>query len=157
VRILILVTLLFSHLAAASSGTQLSSFETDYCTNYPEGTLSEPDLWKHCCLIHDMYFWAGGEKVDRNNADLELRSCIEATGAINQARIMYYAVRAGSYSPVKYPDRKWNNGWKDRADFQVLSFEDIVLISEELNCGYEFISPEIKIHFILQLQSRLGH
>lgn len=142
----------FSSLADTSS---LNVFETDYCTNYPEGPAAKPDLWKHCCLIHDMYFWAGGNKDDRNNADLELKACIEQTGSPEQARIMYLAVRAGSYSPIKYPKRKWGNGWIDRASHKRLSTEETLIIEQDLHSGYDFISSEIKNHFINSLYSRL--
>lgn len=151
VLIFVLLFINFSSFA----GTELSAFETDYCTNYPEGTDEQPELWKHCCLVHDMYFWAGGNKQNRYDADLELRSCIEETGAYNQARIMYYAVRAGSYSPIKYPKRKWNNGWDSRPTFQSLTPEDISKVETELNSAYDYISPDIKSHFIHQLRSRL--
>lgn len=130
--------------------------ETDYCTNYKEGTRSQPDLWKHCCLIHDMHFWAGGNKQNRYDSDVELRSCIEETGSANVARLMYFAVRAGSYSPIKYSNKKWNHGWKGRPTFKSLSSEDIEVIENELfSASYDFISVDIKNHFINKLRSRL--
>jgi hypothetical protein len=134
--------------------SNLNSFETDYCTNYPEGPKDRPDQWKHCCLVHDMYFWAGGNKQNRNAADLELKSCIEATGAIHQAKIMYYAVRIGSYSPIKYSKKKWNNGWSGRGNFQTLSLEDINALEQELSTGYDYINTQMKQHFIQKLKSR---
>jgi hypothetical protein len=151
----LIIAFLFITLEVSASESQLTSFETDYCTNYKEGTRKFPDLWKHCCLIHDMYFWAGGSKQDRFDSDLELRSCIEETGAYGQARVMYYAVRAGSYSPIKFPKKKWNHGWKDRATFQKLTTADIDMLEQEINSAYEYISPSIKLHFINQLRSRL--
>jgi hypothetical protein len=154
-KIGLIIAALFINCSSFAASSQLSSFDTDYCTNYAEGTAEKPDLWKHCCLIHDMYFWAGGNKQDRYDSDLELRTCIEKTGAIKQARLMYYAVRAGSYSPIKYPKRKWNNGWSERPGFYSLSVEDIKLIESEIQNGYEFITPEIKTYFINQLRSRL--
>ncbi len=151
---LITLLLTFSSLGFASA-SQLTPFKTDYCTNYPEGRRDEPELWKHCCLIHDMNFWAGGNKQDRYNSDLELRRCVEETGAYYRARLIYYAVRAGSYSPIKYPDKKWNNGWRERPDFQTLTSQDIDVIENELSSGYDFISSEIKDLFITNLRSRL--
>jgi hypothetical protein len=133
----------------------LSAFETDFCTNYPEGPKDNPNQWKHCCLTHDMFFWAGGTRRDRDKADLELKSCIQKTGAEYQAQLMYLAVRAGSYSPVKYPKRQWNNGWQNRSSHQALTFEDIHLIENELGNGYEFISEEMKNKFINSLLIRL--
>lgn len=151
-KFLILLSLL-SSLSFASE--RLSGFETDYCTNYPEGTKAEPELWKHCCLMHDMFFWAGGDKSDRLESDLELRTCIEETGARTQAKIMYAAVRAGSLSPVKYPKMRWNNGWDGRGNFQKLSADDVGLVERELFSGYDYISLEQKQKFINFLQSRL--
>lgn len=138
-----------------ASNSQLSQFETDYCTNYREGTSSNPYLWKHCCLIHDMYFWAGGNKQNRYDADVELKTCIANTGARREAQLMYLAVRAGSYSPIKYPKRKWNHGWDDRGNYQSLSQQDIDKVESELFSGYEYVSNEIKIYFINNLRSRL--
>lgn len=154
-KTLLIIICLFINHSSFAGDSQLSSFETDYCTNYAEGTNENPEQWKHCCLIHDMYFWAGGNKQDRYDSDLELRTCIEKTGAFKQARLMYYAVRAGSYSPIKYPKRKWNNGWSERPGYYSLSVEDIYLIENELQSGYDFVTPEIKSYFINQLRSRL--
>ncbi|WP_408097820.1 hypothetical protein ACJVC5_02590 [Peredibacter sp. HCB2-198] len=130
-------------------------FKTDFCTNFPEGTKEEPALWKHCCLTHDMFFWAGGSKRDRDVADLDLKSCIAKTGATQIAELMYLGVRAGSLSPIKYPDKKWNNGWRDRPDFQGLTSGDITQIETEIYNGYDYISQNIKNYFIHQLRSRL--
>ena len=155
-KIGLIIALLFANFSSFANDSQLSSFETDYCTNYPEGTKEKPDLWKHCCLIHDMYFWAGGNKQNRYDADLELRTCIEQTGEMKIARLMYMAVRAGSYSPIKYPKRKWNNGWSERANYISLSKEDVDAVQKEISEGnYDYITPEIKTYFINQLRSRL--
>lgn len=133
----------------------IAVFETDYCTNYPEGTPSKPTLWKHCCLVHDLYFWAGGTKEDRDAADLELRSCVEATGETKQAALIYYGVRMGSYSPIKYPKRQWGNGWSGRAKNAPLTRDEITQIEDELNSGYDFITEELKSNFFQKLHSRL--
>lgn len=133
----------------------IAPFHTDYCTNFPEGTKVEPEKWKHCCLIHDMFFWAGGSKKARNDADLELQSCVEKAGAPKQAKIMYYAVRLGSYSPIKYSSKKWNYAWLDRPSYQPLNATDLTTISNELYSGYESIPSEIKVHFINKLKSYL--
>lgn len=132
----------------------LTAFKTDYCTNYPEGTRESPELWKNCCLEHDMYFWAGGTRAERDEADLQLRSCVEKKAGTSQANIMYYAIRAGSLSPVKFPDKKWNNGWREREDYAQLSEEDIDRIEAEILSGYSFIPVSLKDNFILQLRQR---
>jgi hypothetical protein len=104
--------------------------------------------------MHDLYFWVGGARQDRKNSDLELKTCIEKSGAIKQSRIMYLAVRAGSYSPIKYPKLKWNNGWDDERPIRALSAQDLELIEEELSSGYDFISEDLKQSFLHSLRSR---
>lgn len=133
----------------------LKPFTTDYCTAWPEGTLSEPEKWKHCCLEHDLYLWAGGTEEERDEADLQLLQCVENTGEIHWARLMYWGVRTGARSPYRLPDKKWNNGWPGRPDFQALTREDIETIEAELWQGYAFIPPILKDHFINHLYSRL--
>jgi hypothetical protein len=86
---------------------------------------------------------------------VKLKKCIADTGALNMARIMYFGVRLGSYSPIKYPQKKWNHGWKNRPEFQSLTIDDIISIESELARGYDFISYENKESFIEQLRSRL--
>lgn len=153
--------LIIGLLLFVSTGTwaapQLLPFKTDYCTGYPDGTFSSPEKWKHCCLLHDLFLWAGGEEKDRVASDLELKSCVAATGEENQALVMYWGVRAASYSPVKFPDKVWNNGWRtSRPAFQKLTAEDLELISEELKSSdYKFVPVGIKNYFLKQLRSRL--
>jgi hypothetical protein len=148
----VLILILFFNLSARAS--ELRSFSTDYCTNYPEGTTAQPDLWKHCCLIHDLNFWAGGEKKDRRSADLSLRSCIEATGAFSTAQIMYWAVRAGSLSPIKYPDKRWGNGWPGRKVHLPLTRQEIERIDVELR-KEDSLPFTIKEDFVRSLYLRL--
>lgn len=150
-KFFILMTLM---MCSAWGSDKLIPLETDFCTNFPEGTKENPTQWKHCCMIHDMYFWAGGTKDDRLNADLELRACIADTGAKRIAELMFYSVRLGSYSPIKYSKKKWNHGWEGRKDFQRLTSGDIDQIKTEISQGYDFISPDQKSYFIQQLRSR---
>lgn len=153
-NVLTIILLLLSLTSFASAAT-LSSFETDYCTNYPEGTKEKPELWKHCCLLHDMFFWAGGSKDERNIADLDLKTCIEETGQTRQAALMYYAVRAGSYSPIKYPKRRWGNGWEGRKAHEPLNSQEVSQIEQDINANYDFITPALKKYFLQKLHSRL--
>jgi hypothetical protein len=132
----------------------LTHFKTDYCTNYPEGTPSKPTLWKNCCLMHDLFFWAGGTKAERNETDHGLFNCVLNTGSPVNARIIYYGVRFGSMSPIKYPDKKWNNGWRSRPDFQALTMKDVEKIEAEIQAGYSYITPNSKKEFIRHLYKR---
>lgn len=140
--------------SAFAQTSELKTFKTDYCTNYPEGTPAHPNLWKHCCLMHDMFFWAGGTPSERVAADKHLLACVEATGEPRHARLMYSAIRLTSYSPIKYPDKRWGNGWENRDDLQKLSVEEIAKIEDELMTGYDFIDPVHRDEVLGILKSR---
>ncbi len=146
--------LVISH-PGKSEDLQLHPFSTDYCTFYPEGTPSNPTIWKHCCLIHDMTLWAGGVATERHEADLELKRCVAATGQRVQSKLIYFGIRAGNYSPIKFPNMVWNNGWRERPMFQALTAQDIDQIESKLFSSYDYISNDIKTDFILMLRNRL--
>lgn len=103
-------------LASASlSAAELRPFVTDGCTAWSEGTRERPNLWLHCCVRHDLSFWAGGLTPSRDEADLALRDCVAATGAKLAARIIYAGVRIGARSPRKIAGKQWGNAWSARA------------------------------------------
>lgn len=156
VKILFLIPFLFLFfpITLLAQGS-LRAFTTDYCTNFPEGTITHPDLWKDCCLEHDLFFWAGGSREDRNQADLDLKFCVSQSGAPHIAKIMYWGIRLGYYSPIKYEDKKWGNGWKGRESLKALSLEEIDAVDDEINHAYLEIPREIKNKFIQKLFSRL--
>lgn len=89
---------------------ELQEFKTDFCTMFPDGTKTKADAWKHCCFDHDLRFWFGGSRAQRDLADIRLRSCVEKSGHDIIARAMYYGVRVGRYSPIKNK-YKWGWGW----------------------------------------------
>lgn len=151
--IFILLTL-FIQTSAFADNTKLVPFQTDYCTGIPEGTLQNPSAWKNCCLKHDMFFWAGGDKSDRDESDLALRNCVEEKGYPKIAWVIYHAVRLGSYSPIKFENKKWNFGWPGRPEHQKLTSEDIDMIEREIFSGYLQVPLHIKIAFLYELRTR---
>src|SRR5687767_10446939 len=39
---------------------EVAAFPTDGCSAFPDGTLSDATLWQHCCVEHDLAYYAGG-------------------------------------------------------------------------------------------------
>lgn len=150
---LILLALCFG--LNTANAFELKPFETDYCTAYAEGTREKPELWKHCCLMHDLLFWAGGSTLDRDEADLGLKSCVAETGELKQADLIYWAVRLGRQSPIHISSKQWGNGWKGRVAYQNLTSSEIEQIELEILRGYSFITPQIKALFMMSLWSRM--
>jgi len=144
---------LVSTLAMASNS--LRTFETDYCTAYFDGTRQSPDLWKHCCEEHDLYFWSGGSLDDRKATDLRLKSCVEKTGATVQAILIYTAVSIGGASPIRFKTKEWGNAWGNRSRYITLTETDTALLLQHLEVNNLTLSPTLKQSFTEQLNSRL--
>jgi hypothetical protein len=151
--IILLVFITFS--SWAQSDLSLKPFVTDYCTAYAEGTRAQPNLWKHCCEEHDLYFWAGGSLEDRKTTDLRLRACVEKTGAKTQAALIYAAVSIGGSSPIRFKTKQWGNSWIDRKRYLSLSETETATIIQYLETHNFELSVERKQSFKEQLHSRL--
>ena len=155
-KVVILFFLSASMLSAfAKNERSLKPFLTDYCTAYFEGTRERPGVWKHCCLEHDLYFWAGGSRSDRQETDLRLGKCVEATGEVEQGRLMYAAVALGGISPIKFRAKFFGNGWKqNRPRYTKLSSDETQIIIQEVE-RTKWIPESLRNSFTRQLQSRL--
>lgn len=154
-NILILLASLISYAAIAQDNGNLKPFLTDYCTGYAEGTREKPDLWKHCCVEHDLYFWAGGSRDDRKQTDLRLKHCVEATGEMEVARLIYAAVTIGGASPIRFKTKEWGHAFEKRERYLALTTQETALVIEHLEHQSTELSTELKNSFYEQLNSRL--
>jgi hypothetical protein len=109
-----------------------NDFVTDGCTGFVNGTYAQPDLWLHCCVQHDLHFWAGGTWKMRNETDLQLRDCVAETGAREIANLMYLGVHLGGYSPIKLSDMGWGNAWGKKKAYRQLTSEEVQAIEADL-------------------------
>ena len=139
----------------AQSERNLKPFVTDYCTLYVEGTRAQPNLWRHCCIEHDLYFWSGGSLEEKKLADLGLKSCVAKTGATTQAVLIYAAVVIGGHSPVHIKDKAWGNAWGERTRYLSLTESEIAQAIDHIDANYPDLSLELKQSYSEQLNSRL--
>ncbi|RYZ65775.1 MAG: FAD-binding oxidoreductase [Proteobacteria bacterium] len=140
--------------AGGSPSRTLSVFKTDGCTGYPEGTYIEPNLWRHCCIEHDLYYWTGGPLSAQDQADLKLKACVEATGEDVHAQIMYYAVILGHQSPYIIHDKRWGNGWKpEGSETQALSQSEFEVVESTLRSSAA--SEKVKNIFLDVLKTQI--
>ena len=91
---------------------QLHSFESDGCSSFPDGTASEPVLWRDDCVVHDYAYWKGGTWKERRDADRELRDGIRRKGKPVIAQLAYVGVRVGGTPWLPTPWR-WGFGWHE--------------------------------------------
>jgi len=88
----------------------LKPFSTDGCSMWIDGTPEQPDLWRHCCVAHDLAYWMGGSEVQRQEADEAIKICVAAAQGKGMANYMYTNVRWGG-SPYWMAPCRWGFGW----------------------------------------------
>jgi hypothetical protein len=129
IKLIVLVCFVAAPQAAISAP---KPFASDGCTGFWDGTPKHPLLWQHCCIAHDLFFWAGGVESARDAADFQLRQCVEETGSPLIAALMYFMVRTGSHSPWKINGMQWGNAWSDELIYRPLSQAEIESITAEM-------------------------
>lgn len=125
---LILALSLF--LATSSAlADDLKAFKSDGCSSFPNGTISQQNLWLNCCIIHDKAYWKGGTFQQRLEADIALKDCVEQVGEPQIAELMLQGVRVGGtpYLPTKF---RWGYGWSYPRDYRALSEEELLLVKK---------------------------
>lgn len=88
----------------------LQLFTSDGCSAFPDGSVSQKELWLECCTAHDLAYWQGGSYSERMNADLELHECVNKVGEEEIALLMLAGVRVGG-SPFFPTAFRWGYGW----------------------------------------------
>ena len=123
----------FICLAACSNDeVKLADFTSDGCSLFVDGTFEDPELWKECCLKHDIAYWQGGTKEQREAADIAFRECVQKkTGNAELAELMYQAVRTGGepYYPTWY---RWGYGWPIGRGYKSLSKSEMLQVETKL-------------------------
>ncbi len=135
-RLLVLAAPVWVLLFSSCAGSpKLVPFTSDGCSRFPDGTLSQRELWKHCCYRHDMTYWRGGTREERRTADHELRECVDEVRDPALAFMMYEGVRAGGapWWPTRY---RWGYGWSYGRGYRALT-EDEQRVADELLAAFE--------------------
>lgn len=128
-RHIIIALLLVLNVAVAEP---LDDFRSDGCSQFPDGTLRQTDLWCACCIAHDIAYWQGGNRKQKQHADENLRDCVlQKTGNTLLAETMYIGVRLGG-SPVFPTWYRWGYGWRYGRGFQSLNQYERQQVAEKL-------------------------
>ncbi|MDX1490740.1 MAG: hypothetical protein R3332_05600 [Pseudohongiellaceae bacterium] len=115
-------------LMSPATGQELKPFTSDGCSAFPDGTLRQQTLWLSCCTAHDLAYWQGGTRVQREEADLALEQCVARVGEPQIAKLMLAGVRVGGspYWPTKF---RWGYGWPYFRGYKPLSIEELELVN----------------------------
>lgn len=128
-KVLALVSLA---IVGCSGEPALQPFTSDGCSLFPDRAESLGKEWCHCCLEHDVAYWQGGTRTQRQQADQRLKTCVlESTGSEALARVMYEGVRSGGgpQFPTWY---RWGYGWKPNRGYEPLVPKQLEQASELL-------------------------
>ena len=142
-RLILIALILISSSAIAE---QLKPFTSDGCSQFPDGTLNEKNLWCGCCITHDIAYWQGGTEQQKKQADQALRACVlEKTKNKLLAETMYLGVRVGGLPifPVWY---RWGYGWQYGRSFQSLNTEETQQVKTQL-LQYQSTLPKTYCEF----------
>jgi hypothetical protein len=123
--------LIFSSHAAQTD--LIRPFTTDGCSAFPDGTITQKNLWLSCCTAHDRAYWKGGTYQQRLEADKELQQCVANVGEPDIGKLMLAGVRVGG-SPYLPTNFRWGYGWKYPKPYGEFSNNETTnIISSELN------------------------
>lgn len=130
-------------LSACSDDTGLQSFSSDGCSLFPDSSLISESDWCDCCLQHDVAYWKGGTRAEREIADRELRDCVQnKTDNSVLARSMYEGVRIGG-SPYFYSWYRWGYGWAFGRNYQALTLDEQYEAQLLLDDYFESNGPQV--------------
>lgn len=113
---------------SSAYGAELKPFTSDGCSIFPDGTLTEQELWLACCTQHDFEYWKGGTYQQRLESDQKLQTCVTAVGQPEVAALMLMGVRVGGtpYLPTEF---RWGYGWPYPRLYKALTAEEEALAS----------------------------
>ncbi len=115
-----------------SIASELKPFESDGCSAFPDGTLTENNLWLKCCYQHDLAYWQGGSYEQRMQADYALKHCVFEVGEPEVALLMLAGVRVGG-SPYWPTPFRWAYGWPYLRGYKEITPTEQQQITHELN------------------------
>lgn len=138
----------------STEAEELDNFSSDGCSQFPDGTFTQENLWCDCCITHDIAYWQGGNRKQKNQADQALRACVlNKTGSLLLADTMYYGVTLGG-SPVFPTWYRWGYGWQYGRGYKALNIYEKQQV--EIKSQHYFIdTPRIFCDFEHPLKMKL--
>jgi hypothetical protein len=127
-------------LGACQYTERLAPFASDGCSRFLDGTVTDPELWHHCCVEHDKAYWLGGDYGERMAADLRLQNCVVDAEQQALGAVMLTGVRVGG-SPFWLTDYRWGYGWPYTRGYRSVT-EDERKLAQSMLSGDENSAAE---------------
>ncbi len=113
--------------AQTAAPEQLAEFKSDGCSMFPDGN------YYSCCYLHDIAYWPGGTKAEKDRADAALRACVSSvTGKPELGQLMFHGVQVGG-GPGLHTSYRWGYGWRwpYRNDYAPLTTEELAQVKDK--------------------------
>ena len=128
-------------IAGCRGDAELKPFTSDGCSLFPDRSLISSKDWCACCFEHDIAYWRGGTRAEREAADAALRDCVaKKTGDRAFAQLMYEGVRVGG-SPYFLTWYRWGYGWPFERKYEPLT-EAEKRLAERMLGDYRSSNPD---------------
>lgn len=127
----------------------LRPFTSDGCSMSPNGVPAHEEnrKWSQCCVEHDIAYWTGGTRSDKEAADQELQKCIAQKGYPEIAKVYKLFVEefGGPDSSLTF---RWGYGWNYRRPFSPLSAQEEAMFADEYGVRIERARQNLKESFV---------
>lgn len=120
---------------------ELQDFTSDGCSAFPDGTREDKELWRSCCVLHDLAYWRGGSSDERKAADYALEACVAAVGKPDVARLMLAGVRVGGtpWLPTRF---RWAYGWPFLRGYEEVDEVEAQQVAKKVEAALALIEVE---------------
>lgn len=130
------ITIVFTVFVCNGYCKGIKPFKSDGCSMFPNKITVLGGDWCSCCEEHDVAYWQGGTREQRDSADNCLLECVYAATLNDKlAHLMRRGVASGgsAFFPVWY---RWGYGWRYGRGYRPVSPAEKVMIQQQLDFYY---------------------
>ena len=135
-----LATILLA-VTSLSLADEIDDFTSDGCSSFPDGTVAQRELWRSCCVVHDLAYWQGGTAEQRMAADKALKVCVTEVGEPTIAELMLAGVRVGG-TPWIPSQFRWGYGWPYLRGYKQLSEDEVDMVEKKIQAAMELLEAQ---------------
>lgn len=107
----------------------LNPFQSYGCPHFaPTISYANQNQWVLCCVQHNIAYWKGGSRKDRNDTDRQLQTCLIERGDSSSANLMHWDFLQ-TQTPVHTPS--WGYGWRRSRGYAPHSDQEFLQISNQ--------------------------
>jgi hypothetical protein len=131
-------------------------FTTDGCSMYPDGVLFvDSNRWVHCCIVHDIAYWIGGNHQEKIDADYDLGMCVAEKSSSIQGDLMSSGTRFGGVANNILP-WAWGYGWSYNRGYRKLREKDLQKVFAQFDSVLSALMLWTKDLSVLQKSTIIG-